>query len=1485
MYITHKDTGVTEALSPSSAYLSSDFKCIITASGFFFKITNFGSGTELWHSDGTAVGTRSIKNINQGGSSFNPGESIAIDNVVYFIASTSSGQSVWRTDGTDEGTVAIPLSSPSTPSIAYIKDLKSFNGRLLFTVKPNSNKAILYSADPQTGTAAGIAYIDPVTVTGIADTQIYPCSEFNGEIYFSSSDRLLASNGTPASGRQVISAPSPPFYAPYMLGVAGGKLYFSVNQGEALWCTDGTEAGSHWVSENVPDIGNLGDWKVLPAPQQLLFKKTTPENGAELWATMAPQEGTRLLKDISTGTTDALWQENFVPNQLFALDETIYFTADDGEHGFGLWKTDGTEEGTVLVKDAVAGDLESSPRLLTRLGDHLYFGTNAGVWRTDGTAEGTLLISPKRPIKITSTSNRLFFLSDFSSSTFGSELWCSDGTEEGTTLLLNGTMSEMVTLGEELLFTNLENRTDAVLWKSNGTPQGTIAIKTLVSGNIGSVDLFSAAYLTKVGNQVHFLTHVYGAGTFWWQSDGTSEGTISLKKVTSKKAGVTPGSFGSTSKEVSFQRIGEKVSLVLFFNSNPFNLWITDGTPETTVEVNTRQVVNSETVTSFNNALYWIDDYRRKVYRSEGSDETTGALFNLTPPNANNSNSPSSILNLDRQFLFFGTTNGSHHLWASDGTAAGTYITSTLPGNGLGISPFVMAATSTHLFYAQSSPGVGHELHAIAFAPELAVMDESDARLSVENSVDSGSYSIGTLAPIRGVTLRNVGLRPLSLQSVSVLGQHQNDFTLVNAALPPQLEPGQKVTLEIRFSPLSRGDRHAVLQILSNDAEQATFELDLTGQGLYQAPEITTHPESSLWIAGQSAALHVTAEGEALLYQWRKSTEDLPGENAQTDTLSIANVNASNVGLYEVHVENDGGEEISKTALVGVISAALPSTHLIAGEILSLECHVVTPPDTIVAYHWQFNGLDLTGSEHGVSGYLESTLQISEIEANQAGIYTCRVTMSLPEGESLAQNIRTGTEVQVISQPPEIAGPLPDVYLGQTVALPIEASGFPTLFSAKGLPPGVTLDSLTGILSGKPMVAKTYQLTITATNHFGSTTSRISWIVQKLPEVIIGTYEVSIPRHEDNRNLGGWMRFTLTNKGSLTGSAFIAGLKHAFKGLVSTTSEDGHSGQFELEIKRGKLPALPLALTIADSTGPMLVSGTLNGVPLEGWICPYGANRQPPQFGALNTALLYTGESDTGTGSSERPRGDSYAIAKISSKGIVNWKGFLADGTSFTASHLLGASDGTEDDTPTLIHAPLYKAAGSLHGRFQLSPGAEAHLNGAADWFKIQQPEKAKTRSYKQGFGPLELSLLGEFYTKPNSGNLVLGLPSETNNVQLIMDEGGLSEMVTQNFTLGSKGVKVEPGTDNPLKFTLKVTPSTGLISGTFTLQDPNPQEGKKPTMLLRKTKISGLIVTHPEVQSGIGFFNLAKLPDTAGEKITLTPLQSGRVNFGTVEE
>ena len=73
---------------------------------------------------------------------------------------------------------------------------------------------------------------------------------------------------------------------------------------------------------------------------------------------------------------------------------SVYFAATDGVHGVELWKTDGTADGTVIVRDIAPGVEGSSPARLTRLGDRLWFSAADGpaatrAWSSDGTPDGT----------------------------------------------------------------------------------------------------------------------------------------------------------------------------------------------------------------------------------------------------------------------------------------------------------------------------------------------------------------------------------------------------------------------------------------------------------------------------------------------------------------------------------------------------------------------------------------------------------------------------------------------------------------------------------------------------------------------------------------------------------------------------------------------------------------------------------------------------------------------------------------------------------------------------------------------------------------------------------------------------------------------------------------------------------------------------------------------------------------------------------------
>jgi ELWxxDGT repeat protein len=101
--------------------------------------------------------------------------------------------------------------------------------------------------------------------------------------------------------------------------------------------------------------------------------------------------------------------------------------ADDGKHGTELWKSNGTKEGTHLVKNITPGIDPSYLNYMVNVKDKLLFTMNDILWQSDGTKEGTHPVHDKTLNGVTNINNlvaaegRLYF-SGYTNTT-GQELY------------------------------------------------------------------------------------------------------------------------------------------------------------------------------------------------------------------------------------------------------------------------------------------------------------------------------------------------------------------------------------------------------------------------------------------------------------------------------------------------------------------------------------------------------------------------------------------------------------------------------------------------------------------------------------------------------------------------------------------------------------------------------------------------------------------------------------------------------------------------------------------------------------------------------------------------------------------------------------------------------------------------------------------------------------------------------------------------------
>jgi ELWxxDGT repeat protein len=103
----------------------------------------------------------------------------------------------------------------------------------------------------------------------------------------------------------------------------------------------------------------------------LFFSAYDNTSGGELWRSDGTDAGTELVKDIKTGANSYGYIYGSNPTELIHVNGVLLFTAVDTDGGRELWKSDGTESGTVMetcVEPCVMA-LRSEPPPLTRPGN------------------------------------------------------------------------------------------------------------------------------------------------------------------------------------------------------------------------------------------------------------------------------------------------------------------------------------------------------------------------------------------------------------------------------------------------------------------------------------------------------------------------------------------------------------------------------------------------------------------------------------------------------------------------------------------------------------------------------------------------------------------------------------------------------------------------------------------------------------------------------------------------------------------------------------------------------------------------------------------------------------------------------------------------------------------------------------------------------------------------------------------------------------
>ncbi len=740
------------------------------------------NGTQLWKTDGTTAGTIIVKDLSISDNIAQVSQSTSAHGLLFFTAySYNSGWQLWRSDGTDAGTyIPKQIGYFQYDYIAPLQ-LTEYNSKLYFSVDDGTGRRLWTSDGTNAGTnyATGnndvfmqpdylnvgtrnpfpvinnILYFAGYIYTGGGGLYKYDASNTNGEIlvkdlttspevdfitpvdfaivnnrlYFkviNSSrgyhDELWESDGDDTNTKRIVIYP--PGQVTFDYNNGNGLLFFNkvdAVYGNELWKSDGTPQGTKLVKDIWPGKTSSRPYYLTECNGKLLFNGADNIKGGSLYVSDGTTAGTYLLKDINTNTTSSSNAGGYSHGDMCALNNGVVFNATERAHGYEVYKSDGSNDGTLLLKDILEGEADSYPNAFLNKNGIAYFRANntdgsSAIYKTDGTT-----VSTKKIVDVNNayllgynvTDNGLVYYTIFNFSTFTYDLWRSDGTLPGTYLLSPALYFNpyIVTAGNTVYFVAGDYEHGYELWKSDGSVAGTKLVKDIYKGYLGSYPFSLFVYK----NEVYFGAYDGdGYSTEFWKSNGTPNGTIKLKQITP--------AFGYDNYSISqlFCVSNNKLFFnAIDYNANPYQggeLWQTDGAPSSTKlvkDINPFYDSNPYNLTDVNGTLFFTADdgiNGKELWKSNGKAEGTIMVKDISA-GGDFSYFDNFCTAGGKLYFLRDHYTSNPAIWSSDGTDANTNPVGD-PGL-VGLTSIQnLTVSSNKLFFGAYTYKYGQELYA-----------------------------------------------------------------------------------------------------------------------------------------------------------------------------------------------------------------------------------------------------------------------------------------------------------------------------------------------------------------------------------------------------------------------------------------------------------------------------------------------------------------------------------------------------------------------------------------------------------------------------------------------------------------------------------------------------------------------------------------------------------------------------------------------------
>ncbi len=438
-----------------------------------------------------------------------------------------------------------------------------------------------------------------------------------------------------------------------------------------------------------------------------------------------------LVKDIVPNGDSSL------PQFLTIFNDELYFAT---ALTHGLWKTDGTEIGTVIAEGtgSIGNDFATG---LGVFNNQLYFNTfsNRAWWSTAGGIDNAIMIKNQFNLLggVPYTSSMLgeevlvFSGVDYSISGNPANLYRSDLTSLGTVEFgtfvtdSSGPTPRMIgTVNSELLFSATETNQGRELYSTDATTASTDLLVEFNSGPVGGISDVSGTNQSLLNNEYYFPA--FGDnGVKLWKTDATEMGTHELDDLTAPYS--SPQYLNVYNDSIYFFADGAAPPDQLFkissFDTGPTQL--------TSREFFSEAGCISYSSMVLDGILYFPfadDSMGCELWRTDG---TTIGTYMLKDINTDSLHSYPNFMKTHDGWLYFTALKQGFgfEMWKTDGTESGTSMVADInTGNGSSINNTQMIEYNEELYFIANDGIHGTELFKLKFEEEIIFTDgfESD---------------------------------------------------------------------------------------------------------------------------------------------------------------------------------------------------------------------------------------------------------------------------------------------------------------------------------------------------------------------------------------------------------------------------------------------------------------------------------------------------------------------------------------------------------------------------------------------------------------------------------------------------------------------------------------------------------------------------------------------------------------------------------------